>query len=279
MPAQPLPIPSVELDENSHAFISRIVHEKAGIVLGKGKQELVKARLAKRIRVLGLNNVKDYVAYLKEDRTGQELRELIDVITTNKTSFFREPDHFDFVAETIVPALRTRSTKMRFWSAGCSTGEEPYSLAITLRENLSNVDLLDVKILATDISNRVLAYARKAEYTQDKMEGVPESIAKRYFVEVRRENGTVWSVSKDVRELVRFARLNLLDEWPMKGPFDVIFCRNVMIYFDKATRQTLVSRFCDYLSTGGYLIVGHSEGLSVSTRILDYVRPGIYRKP
>jgi chemotaxis protein methyltransferase CheR len=277
-PTVSIGLKELELDEASFAWISRVVYDIAGIVLNEEKHQLVKARLAKRMRATGIASAREYIKYVKEDKTGRELRELIDAITTNKTSFFRESDHFDYLRENIIPALLSRSKKMRFWSAGCSTGEEPYTLAITLREELPNIDLLDVKILATDISNRVLAYARNAEYTEDKIHDVPAPILKKYFFAIQREGSVVWRVTDEVRKLIRFARLNLLEEWPMKGPFDVIFCRNVMIYFDRPTRQQLVARFFDYLTSEGYLIVGHSEGLSVSSERLKYVKPGIYKR-
>ncbi len=270
----------VQLDSASFNWISRVVYERTGIVLGQGKQELVKARLAKRMRATRIDSVKDYIKYIKEDPTGSEMRELLDAITTNKTSFFREPDHFDYLRDAILPELKSRYKAIRIWSAGCSTGEEPYTISMVLHEAFPDIHSADVKILATDIANTVLAEARSGEYTFDKVKEVPKPYLTKYFTTIQGVNETIWRIAPSVRKIVYFARLNLMEEWPMKGPFQVIFCRNVMIYFDRPTRERLVNRFYDYLCPGGYLLVGHSECLSLSTSHNNYVyvRPGIYRK-
>ena len=266
------------LDEESFERISRILYQHSGIALSAGKHELVKSRLGKRIRATGIGGFEEYLAYIEQDRSGRELRELIDALTTNKTSFFRESEHFDFLRQSVLPKLRESSGKKRIWSAGCSTGEEPYTIAIALREEIPNIDLMDLKILATDISDKVLACARKAEYAADKLDGLPPEILKKHFKPVGNGERMIWRVNDSVRKLVSLAKLNLMGPWGMKGPFQIIFCRNVMIYFDRPTQQRLVQRFWDMLERGGYLFVGHSESLTSTNKNFTYVKPAVYMK-
>ncbi len=268
----------IDLDAASFEQVSRILYKQSGITLNKDKHELVKSRLAKRIRATGMHGFEEYLVYVKQDKSGAELRGMIDVLTTNKTSFFRESAHFDYLRESLLPKMRKTSKKIRIWSAGCSTGEEPYTLAIVLREEISDIDLMDVKILATDLSDRVLACARKAEYTTDKLDGLPPAILKKYFKPVSDGETMIWRVNDSVRKLVSLARLNLMEQWSIRGPFQAIFCRNVMIYFDKPTQQRLVQRFWDLLEPGGHLFVGHSESLTSSSNDFTYVRPAVYAK-
>lgn len=265
---------SVELTEKQFRKVSHIVYHLCGINLKDGKQALVRARLIKRLRALKLPDFDTYLKYVESKNGQQELRFLIDVITTNKTSFFREPEHFNYLRDKILPKLTKR--RLRFWTAACSSGEEPFSLGILLRECLPDIDVKDVKILATDISTEILEKARISVYGEEDIRHLPSPFLQKYFTKVR---GTrTWQVKEDVRAIVRLARLNLMDTWPMKGLFDVIFCRNVMIYFDKPTQETLINRFWNFLEPGGYLFVGHSEGLSAITHQFNYIRPAIYRK-
>ena len=268
----------IDLDMASFEQISRILYQHSGITLNAGKHEMVKARLAKRIRATGMPGFQEYLAYVKQDRSGIELRGMIDVLTTNKTCFFRESQHFDYLRECLLPKLRKTGGKIRMWSAGCSTGEEPYTLAIALREEIPDIDLMDVKILATDLSDRVLACARKAEYTEDKLQDLPPGILKKHFKPVDDGKHGTWRVNDSVRGLVSLAKLNLMEQWCMRGPFQAIFCRNVMIYFDKPTQQRLIQRFWDLLEQGGHLFVGHSESLTASTNDFTYVKPAVYVK-
>ncbi|MDZ7260505.1 MAG: protein-glutamate O-methyltransferase [candidate division KSB1 bacterium] len=269
---------SVKLSQAQFEKISQLVYQLCGINLHQGKEELVKARLMKRLRALGLGSFEQYLKYLKHDTTGQELALMIDALTTNKTSFFREPQHFDYLRRQIVPRLRMEGRKIRFWSAGCSSGEEPFSLAILLREEIPDIDRRDVRILATDISTRMLALARQAVYEENTLWDVPMPLLQKYFTPVRDKPPRTYRVNDNVRAIVRLARLNLIDAWPMKGPFDVIFCRNVMIYFDKDIRQQLIQRFYELLRPGGHLFVGHSESLTVLSHRLRYVQPAVYLK-
>jgi len=251
--------------------IGGIVHDVAGIRLPPGKESLVRSRLAKRLRARG---VATYAAYLElvRDARGDEAAEMVDALTTNKTDFFREPAHFDFLRERVLPSLGTGS--LRVWSAGCATGEEPLTIAMVLREALPDLARRDVRVLATDLSRRALARATAGRYGDAAMEAVPSVLRRAYFT----RDGVGWTAGPALRSLVTYAPLNLMREWPMRGPFQVIFCRNVMIYFDRATQQRLVRRFHDLLAPGGYLFVGHAESLSGVQHGFRYVQPAVYAK-
>lgn len=267
---------TAELNHKQFQEISRLVYQQCGISLKSGKEALVRARLMKRLRALEISSIKAYLELIGSEKGRSEIHTLIDVMTTNKTSFFRESAHFDYLADVILPELDQR--RLRFWSAACSSGEEPYTLAMVLCENIADIDQKDVLILSTDISSRMLETARDGVYAQDRMAGVPRPLIQKYF-ECRPAGTAKWyRVGAALRRLVRLAPLNLVQTWPMKGPFDVIFCRNVMIYFDRPTQQQLVNRFHELLAPGGYLFVGHSEGLSGVQHAFQYVKPAIYRK-
>lgn len=269
---------SLELSQSQFEKISSVVYNLCGINLHLGKEVLVKARLAKRLRLLGLNNFNEYIDYLEQDSSGQELSLMIDSLTTNKTSFFREPQHFDYLKQHILPAVRAKSNKLRIWSAGCSSGEEPYTLAIVIKETFSDADNMDIRILATDISTKVLGIAKEGIYSQDVLRDVAPELVSKYFTCIKANGNSTYKVNDDIKSLVCFARLNLMDEWPMKGPFDAIFCRNVMIYFDKPTQQELVRRYWELLAPEGHLFVGHSESLTASSHQFKYVQPAAYVK-
>jgi chemotaxis protein methyltransferase CheR len=266
---------SHELNEGQFRKISDIVYNHCGIKLKDGKEALVKARLMKRFRALGVDSVESYLKLIESREGDHELCQMIDVMTTNKTSFFRENEHFKFLHEIVLPQLK--APRLRFWSAACSSGEEPYSLAMLLREHLPGIDQKDILILATDISRRMLEKAKSAFYAESTLKDLPPSYLQKYFIKTTKTACT-YRVNDNVRSLVRLAQLNLMDPWPMKGPFNVIFCRNVMIYFDRATQQRLINRFWELLESGGYLFVGHSEGLSAITHRFKYVRPATYKK-
>jgi chemotaxis protein methyltransferase CheR len=265
-----------ELTEKQFQKVSRLVYQLCGINLKDGKQALVRARLMKRLRALKMGSFDEYMKYIETSEGRRELSSMVDVMTTNKTHFFREQDHFIFLCETILPKLQGR--RHRFWTAACSSGEESFSLAMLLRENISDIDLRDVKILATDISMRMLEKARNAVYSEDILRNVSPLLLQKYFTKIPGDSGWMYRVNDKVRSLVQLGWLNLMDPWPMKGPFTVIFCRNVMIYFDRPTQQRLIQRFWEILETGGYLFVGHSEGLSAVSHRFRYVQPAVYQK-
>lgn len=266
--------------EGQFDTISRLMYSISGVHLSEKKRDLVKARLSKRLRTLGWSSLREYVRFVQTAEGKDELARMVDSLTTNKTSFFREPAHFDFVRERILPEYAASGRPLSIWSAGCSSGEEPYTLAMVLSESLADVSRRGDRILATDISQDMLTMARNGVYEESRMADLPEPLLMKWFA--RRSDPETkkvqYEVSADLREIVTVARLNLMQRWPMKGPFDFIFCRNVMIYFDRQTRSRLVERFADMLAPGGYLFVGHSESLSSVTQKLRYVQPAVYRK-
>jgi chemotaxis protein methyltransferase CheR len=253
-----------------------LVYQIAGINLKENKEALVRARLMKRLRVLGLRNVADYLKLIETHGKSEEVNCLIDVMTTNKTSFFREMNHFDFLRDNVLPQLTAK--RLRFWSAACSSGEEPYTLAMMLCEHLPGVEGRDVRILATDISRRMLEKARQAVYPQEVVHEAPLPRYQKYFVALSHGRCGSVQIASKARNLVHLAYLNLMEPWPMKGCFQVIFCRNVMIYFDRPTQQELINRFWELLEEGGFLFVGHSEGLSAIQHRFRCVQPAVYCK-
>lgn len=258
------------LSAASFAAIRQLIFSVAGISMTEEKEELVKARLATRLRELKISAYEDYLDRIQTDRV--ELSNMVDVLTTNKTSFFREQHHFDYLIEHVFPQWKADRRPRRIWSAGCSSGEEPYTLGMLLREHLPG---LDVRILATDLSLRVLTRAKTAQYSEQVVADVPGPLRSRYLTRVGTEPA-LYEVSANVRALVSFARLNLMGNWPMRGPFDLILCRNVMIYFGDATRTTLACRFAELLAPGAVLMIGHAESLAALEQPLQLVEPAIY---
>lgn len=267
----------LELAERQFIRISDMVQTLCGIHLHAKKKTLVQARLAKRLRALGMTAFDDYLNLVESRQGNHERGCMIDVLTTNKTSFFREAAHFDFLEKTVLPQLA--DNRIRLWTAACSSGQEAVSVAIVLTEHLPPDGNRDVRILATDISGRMLEKARRGVYTESEMEGLDAARQFRYFTAMgNAEVVRSYRVKAQLAAMVKYSRLNLMGQWPMKGPFNVIFCRNAMIYFDRATQQRLIDRFWCYLDTGGYLFVGHSEGLSGVSHRFQYVRPATYMK-
>jgi len=272
-------ISTIELAENQLERISELVKSLSGINLHDGKKELIKARLGKRLRKLDMYSFDQYIDYLADDSSGTELTAMLDAISTNLTSFFREHDHFEYVAKEVLTKLvAAGQRRLKIWSAGCSTGEEPYSIAITASEKIGDLANWDTRILATDLSTNVLHEAMEACYPAKRLESMLPQLRNKYFVPEQSGGERNYRVSDRIRRLVTFAHLNLMGNWPMRGPFNIIFCRNVMIYFDKPTREKLVRRFFDLLAAGGTLLIGHSESLTGIQHKFRYVRPTIYRK-
>jgi chemotaxis protein methyltransferase CheR len=259
-----------------HRFCS-IAYEKAGITLGPSKEALVAARVGKRIRALGLASEAEYLAVLEEDDGGDETVQFLDVISTNHTAFFREPDHFELLRTLVADWHRDGLRRLRIWSAASSTGEEPYSIAFTLFD-MSEAGEMDWRILATDISTRVLKKAEEGKFGPEKVSVLDRSAQRRYFETV--PNAEEVAVRPVLKDRVTFRRLNLaIPPYPMRGPFDIIFCRNVMIYFDQAVRQRLVTAMERLLRPGGYLLIGHSEALSGIKLGLRMLRPSVFIQP
>lgn len=258
--------------------VSDLAYEFTGIVLGPQKRDMVYGRLARRLRDLGLTYVVDYIKIVKND-CNQEVSRFINAITTNLTSFYREEHHFDFISTTLIPELKKtneKTKKIRAWSAGCSTGEEPYSLAITFKENMDLQDW-DLKILATDLDSQALNKGQQGIYDLERIESIKPSYKKKWFLKDKNQPDMV-KVKPEIQALTKFKRLNLLEEWPMKGPFDFIFCRNVVIYFNAETQSVLFDRYADMLKDGGYLIIGHSESLDRGCHRFRSIGKTIYQK-
>jgi chemotaxis protein methyltransferase CheR len=256
--------------------ISQLAFESCGIDLRTGKRELVQARIGKKMRQGRFGSFKEYLRHVEADRTGQELIALLDCLTTNFTSFLREPAHFEFLRETILPGIRG---EIRIWSAACSTGEEPFTIAFSMLEELGKAEANRIKILATDISTRVLETAKAATYQADRFTGCPPQWLKEYLLRGTGKSEGLCRVKPEVRNLIEFRRFNLMETFHPAQPFHVIFCRNVMIYFDKETQEGVVNRLATCLAPGGYLLVGHAESLTGLRHPYSYVKPAVYRKP
>lgn len=281
-----LNIQSHQLSQKEYELFKSLIFEQTGISLGEKKKELVKTRLGKRLRKTGIPTFKDYYNYVTSSENGgnEELISLIDAISTNKTSFFRENEHFIFLREKVIPEILKTSKKsckkkIRVWSAGCSSGEEPYTMAIVFHENIKNITAWDLKILATDISTRMLGKASAGIYKMETIEDVPITLRRAYFQVGSGKMAGECKVKKHLRDLVVFKRLNLMmPTYPFKGRFDFIFCRNVIIYFNKTTQEELMRKYNRYLKPGGYLFLGHSEGLTGISSGFKYIKPSVYQK-
>ncbi len=274
------------IKDRDYDFIRKLVYERSRINLGPDKRELVTARLNKRLRATNIATISEYCRYLQSEPDEEELCHLVDAISTNHTYFFREKEHFDFLYSHILPEMvKRRSTDswpfFNLWSAASSSGEEPYSIAITLAEYMRKTTCAwPWRIEATDISHRILAKAKAGVYREDTVSKVPKDIQQTYFQKGFGPQEGNYRVKPELAQMITFRQLNLLEnEPPGKDPFNAIFCRNVMIYFDHNTQQELVNRLARRLVPGGYLLVGHSESLTAIHHNLTMVKPAIYRRP
>jgi len=261
-------------------FISQLVGERTGIVLSDAKRQMVYGRLSRRLRQLKLTKFSDYCDILTSGHE-DELIEFTNAITTNLTAFFRENHHFEHLKDTVLPALikKNAATKrLRIWSAGCSSGEEPYSIAMCVREMLPKSSGWDVKILATDLDSNMVQRGKDGVYTTERVEGLTAARMKKWVKRGKGENSDKVRMSDDLREIITFKELNLMEGWPMKGPFDFMFCRNVVIYFNKETQRQLFDRYADLLTDGAHLYIGHSESLNKVTDRFDLLGKTIYQK-
>jgi chemotaxis protein methyltransferase CheR len=278
--------PAIESCESDFSTLSsaefeqfrKLAYEKFGLDLRSGKEQLVAARLGKKLRELHLRSFQDYYRHVVNDSTGEALISMIDALTTNHTSFFREPAHFDFMRRSICPMLKTRE-RIAIWSAASSTGEEPYSIVFSLLDELGMGILPKLQLLATDISTRVLANAKKGVYPSARFRDFSPQQLRQYLLRGEGQWKDYYLVKKELRAAVAFQRLNLMEQFSNLPAFPLIFCRNVMIYFDMPTQESLVGRLSDRLEPGGYLFIGHSESLNGLEHGLQYVQPAIYRKP
>lgn len=270
------------LGDSEFQFLRAFVLKHCGISLGEHKRPLVQGRLLRRLRALGLTQFSAYCDLLKRD-PDSELGELTSAISTNVTAFFRESHHYDLIENTLLPKWlsekRGPDARLRIWSAGCSTGEEPYALAMVLAEALERSgSRLDTKILATDLSPRAVDVARKGVYSIERLTGISPERRSRWMLRGSGEQDGLSCVHPRLRELVTIQPLNLLHDWPMQGSFDAIFCRNVVIYFDQPTKQRLFSRYAQMLVPGGHLFLGHSESLYGINEDFELIGRTAYRK-
>jgi chemotaxis protein methyltransferase CheR len=268
------------MDSTTFAKFRQLVYEHSGIELGPGKEALVYGRVGKRMRTLGIRDEKAYLDHVLADATGDEVVHLLDAISTNFTSFFREPDHFKLLESFLTDALKRGQSRFRIWSAACSSGEEPYTIAMVAQEIMESMGRYpDLKILATDISTRVLDLARAGMYSSERAGEIPAALRSKYFQQQRGAKAETLCIADRLQQLIVFRRLNLAQTpYPMQGPFDVIFCRNVMIYFDKTVRTRIVREVERLLRPGGLLLIGHSESLAGIPSSLAHLRPSIYRR-
>jgi len=271
----------VELSRVSFDRLARFITHELGITMPDAKLTMVQSRLLRRVRELQLASIDQYTEYLLGPSHAQEREHFINAITTNKTDFFREPDHFTYLRAVVLPALtRVRSgVRLKAWSAGCSSGEEAYTLAMVLAEYAACQPGFDFAILATDVSTKVLERARVAIYSQSQITPIPPELRAKYLLASRDRHERLARVTPDLRRKVSFHQLNFMDKhYPIKDTFEIIFFRNVMIYFDRDTREAVLNKICRHLAPGGYLFGGHSESLTGLDLPLQPVKPAIYRK-
>lgn len=277
-------VPAKLLDREFQRF-SRFIYDTVGIKMPPAKKTMLEARLQKRLKALSLTSFEEYADYLfSQDGLSTELVHLIDVVTTNKTDFFREPAHFDYLVNHALPTILTSRSRtfhdpVRIWSAGCSTGEEPYTLAMVLSEFSQTAQDFKATITASDISTRVLQTAKTAIYTEEQAETIPMPIKRKYVLRSKDKTRGVVRIAPQVRSLVSFRRINFMEEeFGISEKMDIIFCRNVVIYFDKPTQEVLMNKFHRQLKPGGYLFIGHSETLSGLNVDFTPVASTVYRK-
>ena len=269
-----------EMNDSEFRRLSDIIYRTSGICLPDVKKVLVEGRIRKRIKMLGFESFGSYMEYLFSDRgMTEELIPLIDVVTTNKTDFFREIQHFDFLTETVLPGLSAGRRNINIWSAGCSTGEEPYTMAIVFNEFFGSANDYRYQIFASDISTEVLQKAYAGVYEEEKTEPVPPALLKKYFMRSKDPSKKILRVVPELRKKINFFRINLLEDLSeLPCTMDIIFCRNVIIYFDKQTQFKVLSNLLSKLNPGGYLFLGHSETLMGVDLPVERAASTVYRK-
>jgi chemotaxis protein methyltransferase CheR len=269
-----------ELGDEEFQFLAQFLSQQTGIVLSQHKRQMVCGRLVKRLRALHLTSFAEYCDMLRGPEAEDEVEHVVNAITTNITHFFREPHHFEHLRTQVLikrVTERPRRPRLRIWSAGCSSGEEPHSIAMVAADVLKQGEGWDALILATDIDTNVLKRASAGVYSAESVETIPETYRKRFLRRVPGAADKV-QIADEVRRLIRFKQLNLHHGWPMKGPFDVIFCRNVAIYFDKPTQKKLFNRYADLLEIGGYFYLGHAESLIGASDRFEVADKTVYRR-
>ncbi len=267
--------------DSDFRFISRLVTEKTGIVIADHKKNMVYSRIARRLRALDLKTFKQYCEYVATPDGDKEMINFVNAITTNVTNFFRENHHFEHLREEVFQPMVAKpppGKRLRVWSAGCSSGMETYSIAMTLCEAMSNIETWNAKILATDIDTNMLDKGRNGIYESKILDSIPKSLQKKYVVGSSKKGAETVSMADKLKKLIAFKQLNLLENWPLRGPFDVIFCRNVVIYFNKDTQRVIFDKYANLLKPGGWLYIGHSENLFNVCDRFESMGNTIYRK-
>jgi len=268
-----------EFSAKDFKYISDVIADRTGIVLSEAKHDMVYSRLSRRLRELKLSEFSQYLGLIKSGNE-EEILAFTNAITTNLTSFFREKHHFEYLRSKVLPELKRTKTdrRIRVWSAGCSSGEEPYSVAMTIRDVFPRLDGWDIKILATDLDTNMVQTASDGVYTEERVAGLDKAHLKKWVNRGKGEHEGKIRMSQELRDMITFKQLNLMDEWPISGPFDFMFCRNVVIYFNKDTQRELFERYANLVADDGHLFIGHSESLNkVSTRF-DLIGQTIYKK-
>ena len=273
-------IKKFSLSDEEFNKLRRLVFDVAGIYLSDSKRELIISRFSRRLRALNLDTFEEYYRFVISPDGLSEMQNFINSITTNKTDFFRESHHFDFLVEHFVPEIvSSRRREVRVWSAGCATGEEPYSIAMVLRHHLLEPHGINVKIFATDIDTHALDTARAGIYEERQIRPVPEEFLHKYFLRGKGHSFGLYKVKDSIKEMVSFRQLNFIaDTYPISVLFDVIFCRNVIIYFNAETKRRVLTKILSFLVRGGYLILGHSETVFDMVKGLSYLKNTVYRK-
>jgi chemotaxis protein methyltransferase CheR len=271
----------IKISQREFELFRDYIYNEVGIALAPHKITLVQGRLSKRLRQLGLDSFRDYYDRMIHDRTGEELFQLINAISTNVTTFFRESSQWEFLEENLPNLLaHKKQKKLRIWSAACSSGEEPYSIVMFLRDHLRDYNQWDIKILATDISKKVLKKAIEGVYEEKDVANMPKTFLSNHFDRINEDGHKRYAIKPELKRIITFRMFNLVNDRfsIFKNRFDIIFCRNVMIYFDSETQQALVANFHSVLDEKGWLFVGHSESLTRNKEQFKLIRPSIYQK-
>ncbi|WP_285907407.1 CheR family methyltransferase [Pseudodesulfovibrio pelocollis] len=270
-----------EMGDGEFRRFSELIQSEFGIKMPPTKKVLLQSRFQKRLRALGMHSYKEYCDYVFSDEGRERERShLVDVVTTNTTHFFREPKHWEIMNTMVLPELWGRGVgqgrPLRLWSAGCSSGEEPYTLAMVMAEFATRVSGFDFAILATDISREILQKAMRAVYSMEKVDEIPQTMRKRYLLKSKTK--PLFKIDAPLRSKVSFQQLNFMEDFRIQEAQDIIFCRNVVIYFDRDTQVVLFNKFCNHIKTGGYLFIGHSESLSGMRLPLRQIAPTVFQK-
>jgi chemotaxis protein methyltransferase CheR len=268
-----------KMSEADFSRMSCFINSQCGIKMPKVKKTMLEGRLQKRLRELNIANFKDYCELVLNQNSSHELIQMIDVVTTNKTDFFREPGHFDFLNASALPELLKDSSQLNIWSAGCSSGEEPYTIAMALHEYMEQNKNFSYNILGTDISVQILDRALAAIYSIERVIGIPINVKRKYFLKNKNPLKKLVRIVPELRSNVSFQRLNFMDDsYDITTTFDVVFCRNVLIYFDKPTQEKVINKLCAKLRPGGYFFLGHSESITDMKVPLKQVKPTIFKR-